>query len=213
MVLAVDFPDFLQAPLALPTGESSGDRWHNWVTETLEATLSLAAITDSVKTLALQADPDAPTLTQQGHNPLSEYRAITARRGYHPLFVQKLLAYEHVLRTRPSAALTLASSESLRSLAAIIEHARSVSLPLVLVLPPYHASYLDLIDVTGRRDEFNAWKDAVTAEANAGSARLIDFSLPHSFTNEAIPKQSDYATVPRYYWESGHFKTALVSRL
>lgn len=209
VVLAVDFPDFLQQPSAPATTDLVGDPWHKPVLETLEAALSLAAITDSIKTLALQRDPDAPTLTAQGHNPQSEYRAMTARSGYHPLFAQKLSIYRGVLRTRPPAVLTRADSEPMRVLVATIAQARSAGVPVVLMLPPYHASYLDLIDATGRADEFGAWKVAVAAEANMAGVTLLDFSQRHFFTTEAIPARGDRRTTPRYYWESGHFKTTL----
>ena len=49
----------------------------------------------------------------------------------------------------------------------------------------------------------------MTAEAQAGGARLLDFSLRHRLTTETIPASGDRASVPLHYWESGHFKEAL----
>ncbi len=200
--LEVDFPDFLQAPSAPAAGDVAGDSWRDRAAEVLEATLSLAVVTDSIKTVLLQRDPDAPRLTVQGHNPLAEFRTRAARSGYYPSFAQKLPIYEQALRTRPPAALEQASSEPMRVLAATIAQAQSAGVPLVLVLPPYHASYLDLIDQAGRAGEFTAWKAAVKGAAQAGGARLLDFSLRHPFTTEAIPAPGDRKTTPLYYWES-----------
>jgi hypothetical protein len=210
-ILSVDYPDFLVPPSS-GSAQPVGSAQHPWLAATrdrLEATLTLGALQDSFATLASQWTQNGRTLTAQGFNPLAEYAEIASVSGYHTLFQHKLRQLERELRTAPRAALQEGSSRPLDTLVRTIRLAKEAGVTLHLIIPPYHASYLDLIGRMGRRDEFQAWKDVVAREARRAGLRLIDFSAPHALTAEAIPAAGDRATKLRYYWESGHFKSSL----
>jgi len=51
--------------------------------------LTLQATRDSLDTLRLQRRPFAPTLTDLGFNPLSDYEQIAAQEGYYAMFRQR----------------------------------------------------------------------------------------------------------------------------
>lgn len=210
-ILSVDYPDFLVPPSSSLT-QPAGSARHPWLTaarDRLEATLTLGALQDSLATLASQWSQDGRTLTALGFNPLAEYAEIASVSGYYTLFQHKLRQLERELRTAPRAALQEGSSRPLDMLVRTIWFAKEAGITLHLVIPPYHASYLDLLGHMGRMDEFQAWKDVVAREAQHAGLRLIDFSVPHALTAEAIPAAGDRTTKLRYYWESGHFKSSL----
>jgi len=114
----VDFMDFLTDPTKpTPTrnaqaGEaesrrlmqaSATDRLRQKVRDYAESTLTLAALMDSVQTLASQRNPYAVDLTPQGFNPMHDYTKITADEGYWAVFRQKDMMYEKAFARRPKA--------------------------------------------------------------------------------------------------------------
>jgi hypothetical protein len=223
VVVEVDFPDFLTAPQAPRPDEPAAPR-DGLVTrlgDWARAALSLDALSDSLATLLAQRDPAGPTLTPQGLNPLREYAREVAAHGYAPLFAEKLADYAAQLRAAPEPVLDAAHSEPLRILAALIRLAEAHRIALVLFVPPYHASYLDLLHQSGRWETFLAFKRALAAlvpgagaapldpAALAGQTRLIDFSADYPTLHEPVPPRGDTTTPMRFYWESGHFKPAL----
>jgi hypothetical protein len=223
VVAEVDFPDFLTAPEAprpgapAPPRDGLVTRLGDWA----RAALSLDALSDSFATLLAQHAPASPTLTPLGFNPLREYAREVAAHGYAPLFAEKLADYAMQLRSAPEPVLDAAHSAPLRILAALIRRAEARGAALVLFVPPYHASYLDLLRRSGRWETFLAWKRSLAAlvpdagaapldpAALAGQIRLIDFSADHPTLHEPVPPRGDTTTPMRFYWESGHFKPAL----
>jgi hypothetical protein len=218
VVLAVDFPDFLLPPDAgAPIAPPALPGWRERVAELAEATLTLDSAVASVLTLLGQADPFSPTMTAAGHPLKREYVPIARRQGYHALFSAKLAAYRAELRRLPEPVLTPERNSALRILATIVAEARAMPARMVVIIHPYHASYVDLLHETGRWPGFAAWKAAVgellrREAGSGGTVALLDFgALPE--TREPVPAAGDRLSDTRYYWEAGHYKAALGDRM
>ena len=86
--------------------------------------------------------------------------------------------------------------------------------PLTLYIRPYHADYLDMLGDFRLWESFEDWKRHLVsqvAELQYGSAdiRIFDFSGYNEFTTEAVPYPGDTKSEMRWYWEPGHYKSAL----
>ena len=86
-----------------------------------------------------------------------------------------------------------------------------------LVIYPYHAQLLFLFGEAGLWPAFEEWKRElvqVIARVLSDSAgqrqiALWDFSGIFDLSAEPIPLPNDRSTETRWYWEGGHFKSAL----
>jgi hypothetical protein len=84
-----------------------------------------------------------------------------------------------------------------------------------VVISPYHAQLLALVEEARLRPRFEAWKELLVAEAEAARRRhararirVVDFSGYGPVQCEAIPAPGS-PDATRWYWEAGHFKAAL----
>jgi hypothetical protein len=86
---------------------------------------------------------------------------------------------------------------------------------LMLYIHPYHADYLEMVYDLGMWPSFEAWKrvlvDAVEriTHESPGDIRIFDFSGFDEFTTEVVPPSGDRRSAMRWYWEPGHYKSAL----
>ena len=87
---------------------------------------------------------------------------------------------------------------------------------LRIVIYPYHAQLLLLIDETGLWPTFEEWKRQIlriiseeSLKSQRSNIALIDFSGFSEFSEEAIPSKEDKKTSTKWYWEAGHFKKEL----
>jgi len=155
-------------------------------------------------------------MTAAGFNPLHEYRAFVERDGYYTLFARKqaeyLLQYGQF---SPQSFSDPMRNPNFRYLAHIIDVAVKHDCDLVLFFYPYHSRYLDMLNQLGLWPGFKMWKRSVLdiVDKHAGRFRdlvhVFDFSGYNAVTMERIPVQGDIQTEMRYYWEPGHFKSAL----
>jgi hypothetical protein len=238
VILGVDFQDWLTLPAASvnPVPQtSSGDsdierrllvdrrgnrnpqREKQLWRDRLAATITIDALLDSITTLLNQNTTTSPTLTELGFNPLHEYRVFAGREGYYGLFAAKNAAYRKQYAAyakpdflNPSPMMVQAD----QCLAALIKLAMEYRISLIVYIHPYHASFLDMLDRLGLWDGFEAWKRHLVAQIASlrreeADIRLIDFSGYNEFTTEAVPPAGDTVSAMRWYWEAGHYKSAL----
>ena len=231
IVVAADFADFLgpdviqgqdilrgqevRTPLdrgGHPNAERSMQIWK----DRLATTLTIDAVLDSVATVLEQDPASGVTMTEEGFNPHHDFDLISRREGYHAMFAQKYRAYvaqyEHNL---PQGFAEPLQRANFRYLYEIVQIAVAGGARLIIYISPYHCSLLDLWHADGLWPSFEAWKRALVAviDEAAGSHRnlvtILDFSGYSKFAMEAVPASNDRVTAMRWYWESGHYKSAL----
>lgn len=238
IILGVDFQDYLTVAKAsskavskASSGPSDDERrllvdndgysnskreWQIWK-DRIAATLTINALLDSVTTLLNQNPETSATMTALGFNPLHEYSVFAARSGYYSLFSQKDAAYRKQYATfakpnftHPSLSLVRTNQCFLTLAKTAVEH----RIPLTLYIHPYHASFLDMLSQFGLWTGFEDWKRYLVAQVadlqpDQNEIRIIDFSGYNEFTTEAIPAPGDTKSEMRWYWEPGHYKSAL----
>lgn len=237
VVLGLDFMDFLTDPLAPAVRDAVSEAAQPAQSQPLVAgflvatadavargrellvsTLTLAATQDSVQTLLGQNDPDAVNLTPAGFNPLLEYRKISREEGYWNVFRQKDLGNMASYMRRPFAIFDASarSSAAWEDLGDILRLCRQHGIALHLLSYPYHAHLLQTIRLTGHWQAYAAWKrtmvQVLAQEAlQTGQAAFVfwDFGVFNALTTELVPAPEDYSATMRWYWEAGHFKSAL----
>ena len=218
IVMGIDFLDFLALPQKTPAAKTSADpsdagypieQWL-WRFDTL---FSVASVKDALRTLTIQHDADAETISPSGFNPLHEYWSMARNEGYYVLFRQREQENARTYLKLAKGALELTDLSQLR---AILDMAARSESDLKLIIYPYHAQILALFEETGLWPAFEQWKDAVIGEVVAARRRhpdvhvaLFDFSGYGSYNCEHIPAEGDRKTVTRWYWEAGHFKKEL----
>jgi hypothetical protein len=87
-------------------------------------------------------------------------------------------------------------------------------IPLTLYIHPYHASFLDMFSDFGLWEDFEDWKRHLVAQVagldpDETEIRIVDFSGYSEFATEAVPSPGDTKSEMRWYWEPGHYKSAL----
>lgn len=233
VLLGLDFLDFLQVPDSLtappaPTGPDErrllvdrdgkpnpGRPLQVW-RDRIVATLTIDAFLDDLATLVDQDPETSETMTPLGFNPLNEYRLFAARQGYNALFAQKNEVYKSQYRHYPAPdfvePLRFPSFQYLHS---IIGLAMAHDARLILFTHPYHADYLDMLHEVGLWEAFEDWKRSLVkvieteARGGSGNTHLFDFAGYDEFTTEWVPPPGDRHAAMRWYWEAGHYKSAL----
>jgi hypothetical protein len=216
LLLGVEFLDFIDAPrnatsasvvASVAPASDARDFWR------FDSLFSLRALEDAWRTLQIQHEPDAETMTAHGFNPLHEYRAMARSEGYYALFRQRA---EENARVYLRKAGGVPSAGDAAHLAALLRLAAGAGVEVKLLIYPYHAQILALFEQAGLWPAFEAWKarlvDQVAAARLADpKARiaLYDFSAFWPFNCEPIPEKGDVVSETRWYWEGGHFKSAL----
>ena len=229
----LDFMDFLTEPTAPPVAHDHHDnnaeslrlmsanisqRWRQQLRDYAESTLTLNAALDSVQTLASQHDPYATDLTAQGFNPMRDYIKITADEGYWSVFRQKDVAYNKSFSNFPKSLFDASgtTSKHWEDLKEVMRLCRQNGIELRLFTYPYHASMHEIFRKTGHAPGLELWRrrlvEVIAEEAAASGQpafRLWDFSQINARTAEAVPAPGDRKSTMQWYWEAGHFKSAL----
>lgn len=220
VLLAVDFQDFVLN--AERVGSRSGQPSINTETlrrrERLRALFTLTGLGDSLRTIAASRTPFAATLRSDGFNPLRDYLLIAARDGYHAMFRQRLnettanfsRARRGILPPGDS------DSEEFAALRDILRMARERGVELHVVTYPYHSQYYLMYADLGIWPEFERWKrmllrtvdDARVAGDGDWKVTLWDFAAISELTTLDVENSAD-SGAGHWYWEAGHFKTAL----
>ena len=219
VVLGLEFLDFI-----VPPGSQSGIAAPGppvaMVTHPIErgfwrfdSVFSIAALQDALRTMAIQRADDPQTMTARGFNPLNEYRALARSEGYYPIFRQR--AEENAANYLKKAQGSTGSGD-FAQLDAILALAAKSGIEIKLIVYPYHAQTLALFEASGLWPAFEQWKERLAAQSGAWQQRfpaariaLFDFSGYSAYACERIPARDDHQSIPKWYWEGGHFKKAL----
>lgn len=220
VILGVEFFDFLGADSAArlplePTPAPGID-----LPFLAETVFSLTGLGDAAGTLLLQRAAHPATITERGFNPLYGYIAEVENSGHYLLFRQRA---EENLKTWMRKAPRITPPEGGQSadyagLKAFLTAAAPSAEAVHLVIYPYHAEIRLMMERLGLTPLFAEWKRSLVALAERQAAQgqavdVWDFSGLHPYTLEAIPPRGDRHTQLQYYWEAGHFKSALGERV
>jgi hypothetical protein len=88
-----------------------------------------------------------------------------------------------------------------------------------LVIYPYHVEYLEVLHRYGLWSSFCSWKVAVLElveherQMVGANVHLWDFSGYDETSMEHVPPADDHHTQTKWYWEPGHFKSALGDKI
>jgi hypothetical protein len=149
-------------------------------------------------------------MTRSGFNPLHEYSLYAQRVGYYGLFRAKSKDYQQqYAKFRLPDFSKTDRLANFHDLAAIVSLAREHHVKLVLFTHPYHADYLEMLHRQGLWPSFEQWKHSLAGFASAANVPLYDFAEYDAFTTEQVPGPNDTVHVMRWYWEPGHYKSAL----
>lgn len=219
LFIAVDFGDFISAgshssnnrqPVTAAINTDFPVEHWPWRFDSL---FSITSIKDAVRTLLIQNDNEAATMTGRGFNPLREYQAMARNEGYFVLFRQRA---EDNAKNYRKKALGKFDRTDLVYLRTMLKNAVDVGSEVIVIIYPYHAQLLILFEELGLLPSFTQWKNEIVAEtenfsklAGAPQIRVIDFSGYGAHQCEPIPGKGDLRSVTQWYWEAGHFKKAL----
>lgn len=217
LLLGVEFFDFLVDPAAadqadqlLPGGLASL-RWK------VDTVFSLDAVLDAARTLLIQHDPYAATISARGFNSLGDYRRAARQEGYHGFFRQRAMenARRFSLAPRGIALTGSGSSGDWRELGRLLDAAAQQGTTVELLIYPYHAQLMTMLEHSGLWPAFEQWKlrllrEIARVQHTYPQARIAlwDFSGYGPLQCEHIPARGDLSATS-WYWESGHFKAAL----
>jgi len=182
-----------------------------------DTAFSLDALGDALRTVRLQHAPNAPRMSARGFNPLAEYRQMARDEGYYALFQQRAADYAKRFAKLPRGlAGPDGASTEFTQLRAVIGHGAADGARVDVVIYPYHAQIMALIEAAGMDPMLDSWRvqlvRAIAAEraAHPGvTINLWDFSGYGERQCEAIPAKGDRKSETRWYWEAGHFKAAM----
>lgn len=209
VILGVEFMDFLETQ-AGPVAKAKPAGAPFWQFDVL---FSLASVKDALHTLRIQHDAEAASLSPDGFNPLKEYGAHVRNDGYHKMFAQR--AQENAVSFRRRSAATLAPAD-FALLRGFLRQAAGSDADIKLVIYPYHAQLLAMLEQAGLWPLFEQWKEqlvqeiaGVEASRPGASIALYDFSGFGPYNCERIPGADERSLATHWYWEAGHFKKAL----
>jgi hypothetical protein len=215
-VIGVEFLDFLVKPEAAPAPAPASEPlpWQ-WRFDTL---FSIKSVTDALRTVRLQKAADPETMTSRGQTPLREYNRYARDEGYYSIFQQKAGDNAKNLVRKPHNLFVAGTdrSESIDRLRILLDTMARDRTEVNLVIYPYHAQLMAMFEEAGLASTMDAWKQLLVREADAVRARypnarisVWDFSGYADMRCERIPGPGDTRSVTRWYWEAGHFKSAL----
>jgi len=230
LVIGLEFFDCLESGPSRPTPKPATSPWSATATGPMQGlerigafaaeTLSLDTTADSLRTLLSQRNPDAAHLRRDGFQPARDYPRMQAIDGPRTLFLQR--DHENA-RARMSGPRSIHYrngewSECFDALDRLLADAQARGQTVYLATYPYHARLLELIVDAGLWPAYEAWKTQITERvakqrARGLRARLWDFGAYHDYAVEAIPEPGRVTPIPRWYWESGHFRSELGARM
>lgn len=233
VVVGIEFQDFLRGALPAPgaTDEvkqrfidlaQDPQAWprvrRQWL-DAGSATATLPALLASAATIAAQHRARGGDVSPLGLTSERPYRELVAREGQNALFVQK---NRDLAAARVKAAQRLERPDAprfveMQALEGFLAFARERGVQVTLVVPPYHAHFLEIVDAAGLWPVFEDWKRRLVGEverhnaaaAGAAPVALWDFAIYDERTTEAVPPAGDRRTQLRWFWEPVHFSKAL----
>lgn len=224
IILGVDFLDYLvdasKPPLPSTSASKVIDNPHDvtGIKWQFDALFSLTSVSDAIKTIRIQKNTEAETISSRGLNPLHEYEKFAREEGYYAIFQQRALEYAKTFSHKPHDLRypQTDSSPELDGLRATLAMIAADSSEAHIIIYPYHAQILALFDQVGLWPAFEAWKKILLTEVNAANKTypnaqltLWDFSGYGAAQCETIPAKGDTTSITKWYWEAGHFKQSL----
>lgn len=215
IIAGMEFMDAVTPPAAAPRRAPAAAPPKSALAWQLDALFSLYSVKDALFTLAIQHNTEAEMQTARGFNPLRQYERYVRVEGYHRIFRQR--AEESVRNARHLAHGGLDADGVRAGVSALLDAAAADNpgVEVHLVIYPYHAQMMTMIEQIGLRERFEAWKDVLIEQVAAARKRdpglriaLHDFSGYGYFNCEPIPRAGSSDST-RWYWEAGHFKRAL----
>ncbi len=215
VVVGIDFMDFLNdKPSA---AASKVDRMQDWQGRelhlNLESLFTLTALDESIATLQAQHAAYPATIRVDGFNPMRDYIGLARTDGYPALFRQRGLENARRLKAAkyPGDVRSVSTYAAMEQLLVL---ARARNIRMELAIYPYHAQFISLFRLYGLLPAFERWKMTLSeavgqAAADGAPVRLWDFAVLDDRSAEAIPARSDLKADTVWYWEAGHFKSAL----
>ena len=216
LIVGLEFLDFLVDPSAEPSEPSISveESQLEYFTRGFKAVFTVRAAVDSTKAILAQRDRNAAILLPNGFNPLREYAQIARIDGYWALFQQKAVESAATYLRKPHS-IKLHTGRPAPGFYDLQRLLRGAPAQTHLVIYPYHAQILMLFEETGLWPAFEEWKRSLvhviehSALAPEQQVILWDFSGITDLSTELIPAPDDRLTEARWYWEGGHFKSAL----
>lgn len=219
VILGVEFLDYLldpddHAPLA-PIASASNARNVSDLKWQFDTLFSLASVADSLKTLQIQKDSEAETISPRGLNPFFEYKKYVRQEGYYPIFQQRAVEYAKVFAHKPHGIRlnSTGTSPELEGLRAVLSILATESKESHVIIYPYHAQILAMFEQAGLWPAFEQWKSVLASEVDMMNKRypnahitLWDFSGYGEMQCELIPGKNNKQATTQWYWEAGHFK-------
>lgn len=177
----------------------------------LSGLFSMAALGDSIMTLAAQRDPHSATRREDGFNPAQDYIPIIRNEGQAVLFTQKNTEVRERLRPADLGVLDANGGQALPLLALrhLLQWAKSRDIEVVLFINPYHSDYLVQIETSGKWKVFEEWKRQLTAAADEYAVPLWDFNAFDPYSTETPPQPNDRQGMLEWYWEPAHYRAEL----
>jgi hypothetical protein len=219
LIVGAEFLDFLIDPKAPPPAAPATvlpDAMATvaWRFDTL---FSIDSVLDAVATVRMQNATEVPTMTARGFNPLLEYRKLARSEGYHALFQQRADDYAKRFAKLPRGLLAAnGSTKEFEQMRAVLSAGAAAGARVDVVIYPYHAQIMALMERSGLAPVFDQWKTLLAQQVEALRAAhpgvritLWDFSGYGQYQCEPIPARGDRTTQTTWYWEAGHFKAAL----
>lgn len=207
--------EFEERLAVLENGQPNRMRGWRMAKDYANAVFSMAAMADSVLTVAANALPESWDITPDGHLAESMFRRPIAADGTADLFAVEDIDIIHRYSTRQ--VLSAGSGGRIDRLPAVrnlIEIARRHGMTIIFAIQPSHADFYELFDQMGYWDDYEAWKRALTrlvaAERRRGSAvALWDFGGYEAFSVERVPGSDDRSSRLKWFWDTVHYTTAL----
>jgi hypothetical protein len=183
------------------------DYAHDW----FEASLTIGALVDSIDTLLNQRSIAINTTRLDGSAELGEYADYMRHVGGAGIFEHKMAEYRARFATyTPPDFRDPARNATFVALLAVLDAATENDCTVDIIIYPYHAAVLDLIEQDALWPSFEAFKSVLVSlvwQRHPGT-RIVDFSGYNAFTTEPPPTAGSGQAM-RWYWEPGHFRTSL----
>lgn len=216
IIIALDFVDFMSSPQQEPKKNNNFSQEikypvDDWFWQ-FDSIFSINSIKDSITTLLIQNNPEAPSLTERGFNPLKEYLTAARNEGYYVIFQQR--AEENIKNYLKKSTGKFDKSDFFY-FRQILINADSINSKVIVVIYPYHAQILAFFEQLGFLPTFNQWKAEILNEVErisptaTGNISILDFSGFGEKQCERIPAKGDLLSSTKWYWEAGHFKNSL----
>ena len=230
LVVGVEFFDCLAAGKSV---EYAPAPLHPWATDRpplrsfadqaylmLSDLLSLDTAMDSALTVVAQWRRASPHLRRDGFRTAHDYDQMVVVDGARKMFLQR---EQETVRGRVAGPKSIRYEDGkldgcFRELEVLLQNGVRRDQTIHVSTYPYHARLLEIIGEVGLWPAYEDWKREVlrivtAARADGGRVTLRDFGSYHGYAVEPIPMGDRRFPVPRWYWESGHFKADLGTRM